>query len=1359
MPVTTPPLPPALPPPLPPETPVESAPPPLPPATDSRPVSGFARTPHRTASITLPQRQHLRSLIKAAAAVITLGLIVFLKLDRLAGNWYAGSSSESPPTITLPKPPTAPSGEKKVIDTLSLREHFTFTPKEAREFPDLNLRFQMPGDAWAFARDPWAREGSVFSLTKIQGGRGAKDEIGEAQFSLRVLPAGTDPGMDQNRAAAAVQVSLRALGGGHRIAGREEVQLNGLRFSRIEIEDLTMNHRRHNAEVWVYVLNGMIYEMITTMPDRTPTYYLSQTARRLAEGFAIIDPAKVLQTADVMALLETAGALPAPNAPVEYGNVSLRLKPEVWSTWPGAQNTLPGNAMAWSSRSGLRMAAAFTPIEGLPDDPARTAALIGNIWPSLRDFQWGRPGTRPHEGQRTAVIHGSGPLNSRTGIAEVRAVRCGSALMVLFAFGPGDTKPESLTTCLDQFKVQPSANGDPDFGIIEEREFHRFALGAFAEDATANGRHAEASAMYMTLFEWDRLTDDLCSASRSLAAAGKKDEAFKLITDNEGRHAGEPEWEAQKMLLLAGIGKPEDSLHTAVKLLKTGALAASMAGVYIETLIDSRSFTEAQSFVKILTEIDTSPVWRLYNALLMAETGNRSKSAPIVRAVRTAAPDDLELAVECVNVLMRCRLYPEALELARFLALKNPQREQMQLLAAACHTALGHTTEAREAYQKILTANPGSVVARAALDALAASSGQEGSQEIVAASIPPVPLPPALAAKLPKPSAPLADAEGQSVVHLYRITGLQLHTSNPLRQTVRGAVRILDEEGMSQFNTMRFPVHPQSQRLCVHHLRVLDPAGNTAAEASLSDHYSLDSASSGMATSGKVIHVPVPGLKPGCTIEYAYTIESIGSTGSIEYTRHLFALPEPCRFDSWFITGDTAKMKFASSRNLEPLRDGDSLVWMETKPAVLSSSLLLSGGADNLPMLHAGVPSASWGTLGRDYLDQIRDRLATNANVSKTAQDTITGLKDRTSRVAALTALVRDSISYTAIEFGARAIIPNPAAATLANRYGDCKDQSVLLHQLLTAGGIPSHLCLINSRGAIHRDFPCLAQFDHMIVALPIPGGKGYDFIDPTNKYMPPVAGAAPLGLQGRAALVLDPAGPVLSDTATFTPASEIVTRRDIEVRASGDAILRDAITFTGSRAARLRALLSPLPPIDRTAALRQLIGFDRISHHVRDIRIQNLKELDTPLRIVIQWEARGCLRSEQDQLRLSLPTIIESRLLTADSESADESSDYPLQISAPVRIRSEMALKLPPGHVLSAGSLTGDKAESAFGKWSLSVTPPGTERTAHLVWECSLLPATLAPEKKRPFIDFTHDSLRRLQADWSFTAEAIVKQ
>jgi hypothetical protein len=62
--------------------------------------------------------------------------------------------------------------------------------------------------------------------------------------------------------------------------------------------------------------------------------------------------------------------------------------------------------------------------------------------------------------------------------------------------------------------------------------------------------------------------------------------------------------------------------------------------------------------------------------------------------------------------------------------------------------------------------------------------------------------------------------------------------------------------------------------------------------------------------------------------------------------------------------------------------------------------------------------------------------------------------------------------------------------------------------------------------------------------------------------------------------------------------------------------------------------------------------------------------------------------------------------------------------------------------------------SDSPFGSWSMKVTPPDAKRTARLLWECTLHPTVLAPDKKRPFVDFTHEALRKLQGDWEFTAD-----
>ena len=68
-------------------------------------------------------------------------------------------------------------------------------------------------------------------------------------------------------------------------------------------------------------------------------------------------------------------------------------------------------------------------------------------------------------------------------------------------------------------------------------------------------------------------------------------------------------------------------------------------------------------------------------------------------------------------------------------------------------------------------------------------------------------------------------------------------------------------------------------------------------------------------------------------------------------------------------------------------------------------------------------------------------------------------------KVAAITTYVQQNVRYQAIEFGPRAMIMNPADQVLANGYGDCKDHSILLYNMLRAVGIPAELSLVNTGG------------------------------------------------------------------------------------------------------------------------------------------------------------------------------------------------------------------------------------------------------------------------------------------------------
>src|SRR5262249_33984753 len=151
----------------------------------------------------------------------------------------------------------------------------------------------------------------------------------------------------------------------------------------------------------------------------------------------------------------------------------------------------------------------------------------------------------------------------------------------------------------------------------------------------------------------------------------------------------------------------------------------------------------------------------------------------------------------------------------------------------------------------------------------------------------------------------------------------------------------------------------------------------------------------------------------------------------------------------------------------------------------------------------------NWEQLVKAYLLQIADRLAIDATVEELAKKITAEAKSDDERLALLVRYVQDHLTYKEIEFGRRARVPSPPAEVLKTNYGDWKDHSLLLVQLLKAVGIEANMALANLDEPVDAGFPSLEQFNHVIVYLP----KTRQFIDCTDKDDDLPAISAPLDL------------------------------------------------------------------------------------------------------------------------------------------------------------------------------------------------------------------------------------------------------
>lgn len=122
-------------------------------------------------------------------------------------------------------------------------------------------------------------------------------------------------------------------------------------------------------------------------------------------------------------------------------------------------------------------------------------------------------------------------------------------------------------------------------------------------------------------------------------------------------------------------------------------------------------------------------------------------------------------------------------------------------------------------------------------------------------------------------------------------------------------------------------------------------------------------------------------------------------------------------------------------------------------------------------------------------------------------------------KVKAIFKWVQKNIHYVAIEVGLGGFVPECAGLVYKNKYGDCKGMANILHNMLDAVGIQSHLTLIGTGDLpyTYDEIPSPLVDNHMILTYIDPKGD-YIFLDATNHLVP--FGVPSSFTQGKEALI-----------------------------------------------------------------------------------------------------------------------------------------------------------------------------------------------------------------------------------------------
>jgi len=258
-----------------------------------------------------------------------------------------------------------------------------------------------------------------------------------------------------------------------------------------------------------------------------------------------------------------------------------------------------------------------------------------------------------------------------------------------------------------------------------------------------------------------------------------------------------------------------------------------------------------------------------------------------------------------------------------------------------------------------------------------------------------------------------------------------------------------------------------------------------------------------------------------------------------------------------------------------------------------------------------------WAQLARAYQVKARPAAEVTPDIRVLAEKITQGVTERRAQAAALHHWVAQNIRYVAVYLGNGGLEPHSAQSVLDHRYGDCKDQVVLLQALLAAKAIASSPVLIGAGGGpILPSIPLVERFNHVLTYLP-----EFDlYVDSTT----PWARFGQLPAEDLGAPVLHTQDARLA----YTPHKDLVRNRssvtvDLVFDPSGNLQGQTRLELSETDEIHQRAHFSRLNAQNRTAMEESVMAGCDIDGHGRIEMQGDPFDLSRPFSSIYVFEAR----------------------------------------------------------------------------------------------------------------------------------------
>jgi hypothetical protein len=541
------------------------------------------------------------------------------------------------------------------------------------------------------------------------------------------------------------------------------------------------------------------------------------------------------------------------------------------------------------------------------------------------------------------------------------------------------------------------------------------------------------------------------------------------------------------------------------------------------------------------------------------------------------------------------------------------------------------------------------------------------------------------------------DAANEPVECLDRTVVWRVNTDGTEHEYEHIVLRVLNQGGVKQLDNYSIPSRGET-RPHVYNVRVIHPDGSTERAPP---------------SRGNWRWYDLPPLRPGDLVDVEYRLDEQQADVFGDYfgTQHEFY---PDLFDGWVPTRRSELVVLAppdvplysSERNGEALQrdrttDASGLTvlsWVATDLERPPMESKMPGRTELAPVVDV-TTFKDWNAFASWWWAFIQKEFVTTPAMKDKVAELTAGLTTETEKVAAITRFVGQEIRYNAWPFGTHGYEPFSAATIFERRFGDCKDKSILLRQMLKEIGVDAVPVLLNAeyeRADEPLSSAMVGLFNHCIAYVqPTAERDGY-YLDATADHNP--IDYLRADDQGARVLHVSAAGGAVHDIPYAAPEQNTLHRRyEVALDEQGDGAVTLRDDSNGYFAVMMRHRYGGETGDLNPKLARQLAEeFGQVE--VAEAKTSDLEDITQPAWLQARFTANNLWTAEgpQRSLRVGFDD------LNLEQVATEAQRHFDVVLDRPFAQDTTIVWKLPPGAQLAKLPVDVDIGEPGLLHYSL---------------------------------------------------------